>query len=68
MTKQRKKWIAELTEAGIKVTTKFDTPRLRRLYFKMKKDQRKAFDKTPNPFAMSNTEKNRAKRRRQKLS
>ncbi len=65
-TEKRKEWIKELNATGITVTNKMDTKRLRVKYLKMKKEQRKVFDKTPNPFMMTSTERNRAKRQRKR--
>jgi hypothetical protein len=65
--KERKRMIAYLTEQGVAKPSKFTAERMRKKYWKMKKEDQERYDKMPNRFAMTKTERNRAKRRRQKL-
>lgn len=65
--RERKRMIAYLAEQGTAKPSKLTTDRMRRKYWKMKKEERKRYDSLPNRYAMTKTKRNRARRCRQKL-
>jgi hypothetical protein len=63
---KRQQMVNFLNERGMNVTLKMSTVRLQKKYNDEMKRFRKEFDKSPNPFAQTKTERNRNKRNRRK--